>query len=98
VFVLKKNLLSGGGQAATFAKVLDRWAQDRPDPYLGPQWPSTWCATALSSALPKCRNCSRPAADADFSEPDGNKPEQTQLSLAVLPAAEDTLAGGVDPV
>lgn len=41
VFVLKKNLPPGGGQAAALAKVLDRWAQDHPDPYLGPHWPST---------------------------------------------------------
>ena len=41
VFVLKKNLPSGGGQAAALAKVLDRWAQEHPDPYLGPNWPST---------------------------------------------------------
>ncbi len=41
VFVLKKNLPAGGGQAAALAKVLDRWAQDHPDPYLGPHWPST---------------------------------------------------------
>lgn len=41
VFVLKKNLPAGGGQAAALAKVLDRWAQDHPDPYLGPHWPPT---------------------------------------------------------
>ena len=41
VFVLKKNLPSGGGQAAALAKVLDRWAQEHPVPYLGPHWPST---------------------------------------------------------
>ena len=41
VFVLKKNLPAGGGQAAALAKVLDRWAQDHPGPYLGPHWPST---------------------------------------------------------
>ncbi len=41
VFVLKKNLPAGGGQAAALAKVLDRWARDHPDPYLGPNWPST---------------------------------------------------------
>jgi hypothetical protein len=40
VFVLK-NLPTGGGQAAALAKVLDRWAEDHPDPYLGPHWPST---------------------------------------------------------
>ena len=40
VFVFKKNLPAGGGQAAALAKVLDRWAQEHPDPYLaltGPQ-------------------------------------------------------------
>ena len=41
VFLLKKNLPAGGGQAAALAKVLDRWAQYHPDPYLGPHWPST---------------------------------------------------------
>jgi hypothetical protein len=41
VFVLKKNLPAGGGQAAALAKVLDRWARDHPNPYLGPHWPST---------------------------------------------------------
>jgi Domain of unknown function (DUF5615) len=41
VFVLKRNLPAGGGQAAALAKVLERWAQEHPDPYLGPHWPST---------------------------------------------------------
>ena len=41
VFVLKKNLPAGGGQAAALAKVLDRWVQEHPDPYLGPHWPPT---------------------------------------------------------
>jgi Domain of unknown function (DUF5615) len=41
VFVLKRNLPSGGGQAAALAKVLDRWAQDFPEPYLGHHWPRT---------------------------------------------------------
>jgi Domain of unknown function (DUF5615) len=41
VFVLKRNLPSGGGQAAALAKVLDRWAQDFPEPYLGYHWPRT---------------------------------------------------------
>lgn len=40
VFVLKKNLPAGGGQAAALAKVLDRCAQDHPDPYLGAHWPA----------------------------------------------------------
>lgn len=40
-FVLKKNLPAGGGQAAALAKVLDRWAQDFPDPYIGVHWPRT---------------------------------------------------------
>jgi hypothetical protein len=39
VFVLKKNLPAGGGQAAALAKALDHWAQDQPEPYLGPHWP-----------------------------------------------------------
>ena len=39
VFVLKKNLPAGGGQAAALARILDRWARDYPDPYLGPHWP-----------------------------------------------------------
>ena len=40
VFVLKKNLPAGGGQAAALAKALDHWAQDHPEePYLGPHWP-----------------------------------------------------------
>jgi hypothetical protein len=40
-FVLKKNLPAGGGQAAALAKILDRWAQDHPEPYLGHHWPTT---------------------------------------------------------
>ena len=39
--VLKKNLPAGGGQAAALAKILDRWAQDHPEPYLGHHWPAT---------------------------------------------------------
>jgi hypothetical protein len=41
VFVLKRNLPAGGGQAAALAAVLDRWAHDHPDPYLGPHRPCT---------------------------------------------------------
>ena len=41
VFVLKKNLPAGDGQAAALAKILDRWVQLHPEPYLGPHWPST---------------------------------------------------------
>ena len=40
VFVLKKNLPAGGGQAAALAKSLDHWVQAHPEPYLGPHWPS----------------------------------------------------------
>jgi hypothetical protein len=40
VFVLKKNLPAGGGQAAALARVLDRWDRDHPDPYLGHLWPA----------------------------------------------------------
>lgn len=39
VFVLKKNLQAGGAQAAVLAKILDRWAQDFPEPNLGHHWP-----------------------------------------------------------
>jgi Domain of unknown function (DUF5615) len=39
VFVLKRNLPPGGGQAAALAKALDRWAHDQPQPYVGPHWP-----------------------------------------------------------
>ena len=41
VFVLKKNLPAGGAQAPALAKVLDAWAQEHPDPYLGAHWPAT---------------------------------------------------------
>jgi len=41
MFVLKKNLPAGGGMAAGVAKILDHWAQDYPDPYIGPHWPAT---------------------------------------------------------
>lgn len=39
VFVLKRNLPAGGGQAAALAEILDRWAHTNPDPYIGPHWP-----------------------------------------------------------
>ena len=39
VFILKRNLPAGGGQAAALARILDRWARDFPDPYLGHHWP-----------------------------------------------------------
>jgi len=40
VFILKKNLTPGGGQAAALAEALDRWVHDQPEPYLGPHWPA----------------------------------------------------------
>jgi hypothetical protein len=39
LFVLKKNLPAGGAQAAALAAVLDRRADEHPDPYRGPHWP-----------------------------------------------------------
>jgi hypothetical protein len=45
VFVLKKNLPAGGGQAAALARILDRWAKNSPDPYLGHHWPPTDAVT-----------------------------------------------------
>lgn len=40
VFVLKRRLPAGGAQAAALAVLLDRWAADNPNPYLGHHWPS----------------------------------------------------------
>jgi len=40
-FILKRNLPAGGRQAPALARILDRWAQDFPDPYLGRHWPKT---------------------------------------------------------
>jgi hypothetical protein len=39
LFVLKKNLPSGRAQAAALASVLDHWAHEHPEPYVGPHWP-----------------------------------------------------------
>jgi hypothetical protein len=39
VFVLKRHLPTGSGQAAALAKALDDWATGNPDPYLGAHWP-----------------------------------------------------------
>lgn len=39
VFVLKRNLPAGGGQAKALAKVLDAWAKANPEPYVGAHWP-----------------------------------------------------------
>src|SRR5262249_53992017 len=41
VFVVKRTLPAGGAQASALAKILDRWARDFPDPYVGPHWPAT---------------------------------------------------------
>lgn len=40
VFVLKRNLPTGGGQAKGLAVLLDRWAASNPDPYIGHHWPT----------------------------------------------------------
>lgn len=39
VFVLTKNLPAGEGQAAALAAILDNWAKENPDPYIGQHWP-----------------------------------------------------------
>lgn len=36
VFVAKRKLPAGGGQAAALADLLYRWAEHNPDPYVGP--------------------------------------------------------------
>jgi hypothetical protein len=41
IFVLKRNLPSGGAQAPALARYLDNWSRANPDPYIGPHWPAT---------------------------------------------------------
>lgn len=41
IFILKRNLPAGGGQAAALAAILHSWIHENPDPYLGPHWPRT---------------------------------------------------------
>lgn len=40
VFVLKRHLPTGTGQAPALAKTLNQWAKANPDPYRGPHWPT----------------------------------------------------------
>jgi len=40
VGVLKRKLSSGGAQAQALAELLDRWATENPDPYVGQHWPA----------------------------------------------------------
>jgi predicted nuclease of predicted toxin-antitoxin system len=40
VCVLKRKLPSGGAQARALAELIDRWATDNPDPYVGQHWPT----------------------------------------------------------
>ena len=40
VCILKRKLPSGGAQARALADLLDRWAKDNPDPYVGQHWPA----------------------------------------------------------
>ena len=39
VCLLKRNLPAGGAQSTALAKLLDRWIQDNPRPYVGQHWP-----------------------------------------------------------
>lgn len=41
VFVLKRNLPAGDAQAAGLAELLDGWAANNPEPYVGPHWPTS---------------------------------------------------------
>jgi hypothetical protein len=38
VFVLKRNLPTGGAQAAALASLLRHWASEHPRPYVGHHW------------------------------------------------------------
>jgi hypothetical protein len=40
VFVLKKSLPAGGGQAKGLTVLLNRWTNTHPDPYRGHHWPT----------------------------------------------------------
>ena len=40
VCVLKRKLPSGGAQAQGLAELLDLWATENSDPYLGQHWPT----------------------------------------------------------
>jgi len=40
ICVLKRKLPSGGAQAQALAELLDRWATENPDPYVGHHWPT----------------------------------------------------------
>jgi predicted nuclease of predicted toxin-antitoxin system len=40
VCVLKRKLPPGGAQARALAELLDRWATDNADPYVGQHWPT----------------------------------------------------------
>jgi len=40
VCVVKRKLPSGRSQAQALAELLDRWATENPDPYLGQHWPT----------------------------------------------------------
>lgn len=39
VFVLKRKLPQGGAQARALARLLDAWAGENPEPYVGQHWP-----------------------------------------------------------
>ncbi len=40
VCVLKRKLPSGGAQARALAELLNHWATENPDPYVGQHWPT----------------------------------------------------------
>ena len=41
LFIPQKYLPAGGAQAPALAAILDRWADEHPEPYLGSDWPRT---------------------------------------------------------
>jgi hypothetical protein len=40
VFVRKRSLPAGGAQAHGLARLIDSWAAEHPNPYVGSHWPA----------------------------------------------------------
>jgi hypothetical protein len=53
VFVLKRKLPAGGGQEVALADLLDRWARDHHEPYLGAPLARLTCSLLRSRWRPR---------------------------------------------